>query len=391
MKAIKFGMHAFYLLIIVTLLVGMAWLGGGRSRARDALRLEEERRQTDLLRGVSRLCGELSGDLYSAAEADSQRLYLSKLTEIRTAAGQALVLLSADGRQTPWISFWQSLEGYTDTEVSNALHRGAPPEDRSNLTMLAEISKWLSAHPEAVLDETMESLPDQLRLPTLQTAYSVDEKKTLQVACRALDVRGGLTRLPGGPPGVRSYGCTNARVDVMQSGELLYLSLHLPTGEGQIGRERAAEVFTEFAQREGFGTVQVIDLFLEGDEYHGRLAPLVKTAELGRIPNLDRTLEIACTAWSGTVCYFSAGRYFSRSEYSGSQGLINEEKIEALALEKGARIGAAFLYRGRICRFLVSERVGFTGRTVLCVDASTGEEIDLFYVSYERYGERALY
>ncbi|MBQ8288543.1 MAG: hypothetical protein IJX76_07220 [Clostridia bacterium] len=391
MKTKRWGMHAFYLLVILTLLIGIGWLGRGQSRANEILRREEAQRQADLKLGLSRLCDELSGDLFSAAEADSQRLYLSKLTEIRSAAGQALVLLSANGRQTPWISFWQSLENYSAREADSALERGTPPEDRSNLTMLAEVAQWLSAHPETILDETTESLPDELKLPTLQTTYAVDEKKTLQVARRALNVRGGLTELSGGPPGVRSYGCANARVDVLQSGELLYLSLRLPTGEGLIDRDRAAEVFADFAEQEGFGKVQIIDLYAEGDEYHGRLAPLVKTPQLGRIPDLDRTIDIACTAWSGTVCYFSAGRFFSPSEYAGTQGMIDDEKIEAMALDIGARIGEAFLYRGRICRPLISERIGFAGRAVLCVDAVTGAEVDLFYVSHERYGERVLY
>ena len=391
METKRWGMHAFYLLVIVTLLIGIGWLGRGRIRADETQRRKEEARQADLLLGLSRLCGELSGDLYSAVEADTQRLYLSKLTEIRTAAGQALVLLSANGRQTPWISFWQSLESYSSGEADSALERGAPPEDRSNLTMLAEVAQWLSDHPETILDETTESLPDELKLPTLQTAYAVDEKQTLSVARRALNVRGGLTELSGGPPGVRSYGCSNARVDVLQSGELLYLSLNLPVGEGQIDRDRAAEVFADFAEQEGFGKVQIIDLYVEGNEYRGKLAPLVKTTQLGRIPDLDRTLEIACTAWSGTVCYFSAGRYFSPSEYAGTQGMIDDGKIEALALDMGARIGGTFLYRGRICRPLISERIGFAGRAVLCVDAVTGVEVDLFYVSHERYGEKVLY
>lgn len=391
MKLKRWGMHLFYLLIIATLAVIALWLFRGRNAVTETYQRKEEQSRSNLLSGIERLCKELAGDLHSAADTTSHRLYLIKLTEIRTAVGQALVLLASDGRQTPWITFWQSLDQYSAEEADRVLEKEQLPEDRENLQMLAEIARWLSAHPEALLDETTESLPDELKLPTLQTAYSVAEKKTLQVARRALNMRGGLTRLAGGPPGIRSYGCANARVDVLQSGELVYLSLHLQPGEGELDDLKAADRMIEFARREGFGAVKLIDLYREGNEYRGRLAPLIKTAQLGWIPNLDRTLEIACTSWSGTVCHFSAGRYFSPSDHLQNQGLINDEKIEALAAQIGARVGDYFYYQGRICRPLISERIGYVGRTVTCVDASSGEEVDLFYVFSRRYGEQALY
>lgn len=391
MKLKKWTVHAVYLVVILTLLFGLWGMNRLRSNAVHRLEQVDLQKRSDQLRAFSRLCGELAGDLYSAAEADSRRLYLSKIIEVQTAAGQALLLLSENGRQTPWITFWQSLSSYADQEVEATLNRNEPPEDRNNLRMLGEIAEWLVAHPETLLDETTESLPDDLKLPTLQTVYAVDESQTLRVARRALKLSGGLTRQTGGPPGVRSYGCSNARVDVLTSGQLLYLSLRLPIKEGEIGSERAAEAFRAFLTQEGFGGMQIIDLYREGAEYHGKLAPLVRTPQLGRIPDLDRTVEIACTAWSGSICYFSAGRYFSSSAPTGGQGLINDDRIEALALERGARIGDAFLYRGVICRPLIYERVGFSGRAVLCVDASSGDEVDLFYTAHGRYGKEALY
>lgn len=391
MKSKRWLVHLVYLPMILMLFCTIGWVNHARMRAVERLRQEQEETRSTQLRAFARLCGELSGDLYSASEADSLRIYLSKITEVQTAAGQALLLLSEDGRQTPWITFWQSLGSYADKETDAALQRNKPPEDRANLLLLAEVCEWLAEHPESILDETTESLPDHLKLPTLQTVYAVDEKETLRVARRALRISSGLTELSGGPPGIRSYGCTNARVDVLADGRLLYLSLRLPVKEGQIGRDRAAEVFSDFLDREGFGAMQIIDLYQEEDEYRGKLAPLVKTPRLGRIPDLDRTIEIACTAWSGTVCYFSAGRYFSPSEYGGVQGTVDDDKIESLALERGARIGDAFLYRGVICRPLIYERGGITGRAVLCVNAATGEEVDLFYTAHRRYGDRVLY
>ena len=370
MSAKRWGMHLFYGLVILTLAAVSVWLLSARAAAEKAYVRKEAEARTELLIGAGRLCKELAGDLYSAADTTSGRLYLTKLTEIRTAVGQAMLLLSSDGRQTPWITFWQSLDRYAAEEADRVMEQDQLPPERDNLRTLAEIAAWLSDHPEALLDESTESLPDELQLPTLQTAYAVEEKQTLQVARRALNLRGGLTRLYGSPPGIRSYACANARVDVLQSGELCYLSLHLQAGEGELTPDEAADRLIAFADREGFGRVQLIDLYREGEEYHGKLAPLVKTPQLGWIPNLDRTLEIACTAWSGTVCYFSAGRYFTPTDEAMSQGPINESLIESLA---------------------ISERIGFSGRSVTCIDASTGEEIDLFYVFSGRYGARALY
>ncbi len=391
MKHKRPGVHICYLLVILTLVCGIVWLWQQRSRTRAAALQREESRQSDLASGMARLCSGLSGDLYSAADAPSPRLYAAKLVRIRAAAGQALVLLSANGRQTPWISFWQSLEDYADQAVADLLESDRLPEDRQTLRLLAELTAWLADHPAAALEEDADALPDDLKLPTLQSAYAVEEKKTLQVAMRALGVRGGLSALSGTPPGVRSYGCSNARVDVLQSGSLLYLSLRLPTKPGSIGSARAAEVFSAFAKQEGLGKVEIIDLYRMGDHYYGRLAPTVKTAEAGVIPDLDRSVEIACTAWSGTVCYFSAGRYYTPRPSKGQGGALAEAQIEAMAAEKGARIGPPFLYSGRICRPLIAERLGFAGRVVHCIDAVTLEEVDLFYVSHSRYGERALY
>ncbi len=391
MKKSGWIVHAVYLLVIVTQLVFVWWLQASRSRAKDELWAAEEQVRSDLQTALGRLCAELSGDLYSAAEADTEQLYLKKLIDVQNASGQALLLLTENGRQTPWLTFWQSLKRYTEGETEATLERESPPEDRENLRLLAELCAWLGDHPQVLLDETGESLPEDLKLPTLQTAYAVDEKTTRRAARRALGVSGGLKELTGGPPGVRSYGCKNARVDVLQSGELLYLYLQLEKREGDIGQDAAAQAFSEFAMREGFGKTELLDLYEEDGLYWATLAPLTRTAELGRIPDLDRTLRIACTGWSGKVCYFSAGNYFTPSEYAGNHGLVSESKIEAAARKKGARIGGAFLYRGRICRPLIYERIGFAGRAVLCLDASTAKEVDLFYAPHARYGERSLY
>jgi hypothetical protein len=395
MKQNRWITHTVYLLVISTLLVGIWGLNHARLMAKAALRAEKDAKQNELEKAFDRLCTELSGDLFSAVEADNSKLFLTKMTQVQTAAGQALLLLSEDGRKTPWITFWESLERFAQSEMEQVLEKNALPSDRLNLTQLAELTRWLSEHPGVLLDETTKSLPDELHLPTLQTAYAVDEIQTRNVARRVLGVRGGLTYQENGPPGVRSYICNNARVDVLQSGELFYFDLQLKTGKGEISAEQAGKNFLEFAKREGFGTVQIIDLYVEDGLYRGKMAPLSYTAELGKIPDLDRTLEIACTAWNGRVCFFSAGRYYMSNEEYRFRGTISERKIEALAKERGARIGAPFLYRGRICRPLIYERGGIAGRAVLCVDASNGTAVDLFYVphglSSYHIGERVLF
>jgi hypothetical protein len=313
------------------------------------------------------------------------------MTQVQIAVGQAELLLRNNGRQTPWITFWESLGRYAASELEHALDATSLPTDRVNLKQLAEVTEWLSKHPGVLLDETTESLPDELKLPTLQTAYAIEEAKTRNVARRVLGVRGGLTYRENGPPGVRSYTCANARVDVLQSGELFYFSLRLKQGEGSISKEAAAEAFVRFAKQEGFGNVQIIDLYLEDGLYRGQLAPLSSTARFGKVPDLDRTLEIACTPWNGRICYFSAGRYFTFREQGREQGAVSESKIEALAKERGARIGPAFLYRGRICRPLIYERGGFAGRTILCVDTANAQSVDLFYLPHARVGKTVLF
>ena len=391
MKEHRWIVHGVYLLVIGTLLVGVLGLNRARLGVRSQLNREEQTRQDDLRRAFARLCSELSGDLYSAVETDQVRLYLSKMTQVQTASGQALLLLSEDGRQTPWITFWESLGRYSEKEISGVLETSVLPTDRQNLTQLAEVVAWLSANPGVLLDETTESLPDDLQLPTMQTAYGVAESKTRSVAMRVLGVRGGLTYRENGPPGVRSYLCNNARVDVLQSGELFYLSLRLKQRQGKITPEEASEALLQFAKREGFGDLQMIDLYIEDGLYRGKLAPLSNTAEFGKIPDLDRTLEIACTIWNGRICYFSAGRYFTAEEPSGQPGAVSESKIETLAKEHGARIGPPFVYRGRICRPLIYERGGFAGRAVLCVEAANGNTVDLFYVPHARVEGKALF
>ena len=391
MKQKSWILHFVYLLVIVTLFTCIWGLNYARLRAKTQLRDQEMATENDLRQAFARLCTELSGDLFSAVEADDRKLYVSKMTQVQTAVGQAQLLLSNNGRQTPWITFWESLGRYAASELEQALEMTTLPTDRENLKQLAEVTAWLSQHPGVLLDETTESLPDELKLPTLQTAYAIEEAKTRTVARRVLGVRGGLTYRENGPPGVRSYTCANARVDVLQSGELFYFSLQLKQGEGSISKESAAEAFIKFAKQEGFGNVQIIDLYLEDGLYRGKLAPLSSTARFGKVPDLDRTLEIACTLWNGRICYFSAGRYFTFREQGRDQGTVSESKIEALAKERGARIGPAFLYRGRVCRPLIYERGGFAGRAILCVDAATAQSVDLFYLPHARVGETVLF
>lgn len=395
MKQSHWITHTVYLLVISTLLVGVGGLNHARLTAKAELRSVEKAKQDDLKMAFGRLCTELSGDLYSAVEADNFKLYLTKMTQVQTAAGQALLLLSEDGRKTPWIAFWESLGRFAESEMDQVLEKSILPSDRLNLTQLAELAEWLSAHPDVLLDETTKSLPEGLHLPTLQTAYAVEEAKTRKVARRVLGVREGLTYRENGPPGVRSYVCNNARVDVLQSGELFYFDLQLKPGKGEITSEEAGKAFLQFAKQEGFVNIQIVDLYLEDGLYRGVLAPMGYTAELGKIPDLDRTLEIACTAWNGRICYFSAGRYYMSNEEYRFRGMISEKKIEAMAKDRGARIGDPFLYRGRVCRPLIYERGGIAGRAVLCVDASNGNSLDLFYVPHARKtyssGERVLF
>lgn len=391
MKIRRMGMHLFYGLVIVTLLIGMLWLNHLRSTAKEKLQQTEETQQATVLKAFRKLCAELSGDLYSIAEADTQKIYLMKLSQMQVASGQALLLLSENGRQTPWLTFWNSLETYLTREMEQVIESKPLKTDQRVWSELAAVMEWLSENPKALLDESTESLPDELRLPTLQTAYGVEEEKTLRTAERVLGVQGGLRTVKNTPPGIRSYACSNGRVDVLQSGELLYFTLRLKPKSGEISDAQAKQIFVEFINTQGFGKVELIDLYREDGLIRGKLAPLTVAEQLGSIPDLDRTMEIACTEWSGKVCYFSAGKYYTATKSTSEGLLLSEAKIEAIAAERGARVGLPFRYMGKICRPLIYQRGGFTGRSVLCIDATSGEAVDLFYVARPAVGEKILF
>lgn len=391
MKIRRIGMHLFYLLVIFTLLIGLFGLNRLRSSAKERLRETEEMHQKTQLTAFSRLCAELSGDLYSISEADTKKIYVMKLSEMQIASGQALLLLSENGRQTPWITFWQSLEAYLSREMERVIESEQIDADQRLWSDLAKVMGWLSENPKALLDESTESLPDDLRLPILQTAYGVEEEKTQRVAERVIGVRGGLRTIKNCPPGIRSYACTNGRVDVLQSGELLYFTLQLEPKTGETSDQEAEQIFLDFAKAQGLGMVALIDLYREDGLIRGKLAPMTVAEQLGKIPDLDRTMEIACTQWSGKVCYFSAGKFFTATKPAAVGLLLSEAKVEKIAAERAARVGPPFRYMGRVCRGLIYQRGGFAGRSVLCIDASTGEQVDLFYIARPSVGEKRLF
>lgn len=391
MKIQRLGTHLFYCLVILTLIIGLLVLNGLRISSKNRLLSRDEASRESVLEAIERLTEELSGDLYSMTEADTRKLYLMKLNQIQVCIGQAQLLLSENGRQTPWISFWESFENYTRAEAEHAIESEKPNTNIATWEELAVLMAWISENPSALLDESTQSLPDELHLPTLQTAYSVSEEKTLRSAELAFGVKGGLRSIETAPPGIRSYACNNGRADLLQSGELIYFSLQLKPKEGDIGDDCAMQVLKTFARENGLGDMEFIDLYREDDKIVGKLVPLISAEQLGRIPDLDRTVEIACTAWSGRVCYFSAGKYYTASFSDAIGRLMTQSKLEQIASEKNAQVGAPFRYRGKICRSLIYQRGEGSGHSVLCIDASSGESVDLFYVARHNIGAKLLF
>ena len=159
----------------------------------------------------------------------------------------------------------------------------------------------------------------------------------------------------------------------------------LKSKNGDIGDEKAVQILKDFAQNSGVGKVEVIDLRREDHMIIGKLVPTITVAQLGRIPDLDRTIEIACTAWSGKVCYFSAGKYYTASTVAANDLLLSESKIEKIATEKGAVAGEPFRYMGKICRPLIYPIRESAAQSVLCIDATSGEAVDLFYVYEQKH------
>ena len=390
MKKMRWGIHSVYVLMIVTLLFGLLSMNRLRLSSKEKLTQTEETIHTAVLRSLSRLTEEMAGDLYSIAEADTKKIYVMKLSELQISTGQALLLLSENGRNTPWITFWQSLKTHLDLEIERVIESNTMEPNAKLWLEMADLMTWLSKNPKALMDESTDTLPDELKLPTLQTAYEIDEEKTLRVAERVFGVRGGLRKLENTPPGIRSYVCENGRADVLQSGELLYYNLSLKPKAGDIGEERAEEIFLEFAKKQGLG-VELIDLYREEDQIIGKMVPRVSVAQIGRIPDLDRTVEIACTKWSGRICYFSAGKYYTPTSLQTNGLFLPDHKLEEIAAQKGAKVGDPFRYRGRVCRPLIYQRGGYSGRSVLCIDAVSGGQVDLFYVFCPGIGEKKLF
>ena len=391
MKIQRMSIHLAYSLVILTLIVGMIGMNGLRISAKNRLKNSEEIRRESVVKAFERLTAELSGDLYSMLEADTRKLYLMKLNEIQVSIGQAQVLLSENGRQTPWISFWDSLGSYMNAEVARVSELEQLNNEVVEWKELAILMAWLSENPSVILDESTESLPEDLHLPTLQTAYSVSEEITLRTAERVFGVKGGLRSVKDTSPGIRSYACNNGRADLMQSGELIYFSLRLKSKEGDIGDDRAVQVIKTFARENGMGDMELIDLYREDNRIVGKLVPKISAEQLGRILDLDRVVEIACTAWSGRVCYFSAGKYYAASQSTIVGLLMSPSKLEKLASEKGAQVGSLFRYKGKICRSLIYRQGEGDGHSVLCVDAVSGEALDLFYVQRYSLGAKLLF
>ena len=391
MKIRRLGIHVFYGIIILTLMLGLLGVNQLRLSAKEQRMIEAAATKESLLLTLKQLTEEMEGDLFSIAEADTKKIYLLKLGELQIAVGKVRLLLSENGRQTPWINFWQSLETHLTREMGRVIEADKFEGEESIWLELAELMTWLADHPEALLDESTKSLPDELTLPTLQTAYEIEEEKTLRVAERVFGVRGGLRKLENTPPGIRSYACENGRADVLQSGELLYFTLSLKPKSGDIGDEPAADHFREFAKAQGLA-VELIDLYREGDLIRGKMVPRISVTQIGRIPDLDRMVEIACTRWSGRICYFSAGKYYTETSLRLDGIFLSDAKIESIAAKRGARVGDPMRYMGRVCRPLVYQRGGYIGRSVLCIDAVSGAEVDLFYVSRPGIiGKKQLY
>lgn len=391
MKKHRISIHLCYCLVILTLTIGLLSVNGLRISAKYRLKQNEEIHQETVLNAFKRLTEQMAGALHSIVEAETPKLYLIKLSQLQVTTGQALLLLSENGQQTPWIGFWQSMEAYLKREAEQVIDSDSINSHSKTWRELAELMDWLTENPSVLTDNSMNTLPDGLKIPTLQTAYEISEDKTLRIAERVFGAKGGLRLLENTPPGIRSYACNNGRADLLQSGELLYFTLKLSPKEGNVAEQRVKEIFLAFAQTNGFGELEIIDLYQEDNFYRGKLVPKIAAEQLGRIPDLDRTIEIACTAWSGKVCYFSAGKYYTASQSMTNGMLLSEKKIEELAMKKGARIGFPIRYMGKICRPLIYERGGISGHCVLCIDAVSGETVDLFYVARPVKGAKRLF
>lgn len=382
MKKSNLKVHIVYWLFIGMMAVGLTavvvTMRNGQKKLTAEMEAEDTLDRAQLVGSI----GQAEEALRTAAYSENPTVYAGKMQILAESSAAASLLTEQRDPASVWMMLWKKLSDFAGEEIAGALGQSTVSPDSARLAAYADLLAKLKESPDA-LDGELWDLPEGLAPPKLQTEFSLGEEQLREKAARLLSVGGGLLKkADAGMPGIARYRCSNAEIDLLVSGALVYLDLQLERGEGSIGREEGLERLRTFAGQEGYPSTQVTDLYEEEGILWAKMAETVVMPPYGRIKNLDRSLLAACTLWSGRVCHFevlAADRTALHPESNAgggvaAVGLLSEAKLKKLAGARNAQLGEAVICRGRLCRTLILEQGNPEGAICLYLDAIDGIE-----------------
>lgn len=330
--------------------------------------------------------GQAENALRLAAHTSNPVVYASKMQRLAEECTAAALLTERMESGSAWLIFWERLSDFAEHEIEQSISDEGFVPDTILLDRYADVLAALKQSPDALEGALWDDLPEALSAPRLQTQFSLSEDELRICAAKAIGVGDDLLKKDESPMrGVARFHCSNAEIDLLVSGQIVYLDLRLPRREGNIGRPAAIRRMLDFAEQEGYGNTRVIDLY----EYQGvlwaKMVPSVEVAKFGKVKNLDCPLVVACTLWSGRVCHFECDVIQINGEggvadYAAAK-LLSDHKMAELAAERKASLGETVIWKGILCRTLVMDREADGGFVYLYLDASDGSErgIELYY------------
>lgn len=390
MKKRNVKVHIFYWLFIAALtIVSAAIIVMMHGREEKLIARTQSAQILDRERLVSAI-GQAESALRLAAHTASPSVYASKMQMLAEESAAAALLTEQMESASAWLIFWQRLSDFAEEEIERTVGTDRFSPDVLLLDRYADILGTLKESPDALKGALWEDLPEALSAPRLQTQFSLSADELRACAARALGVGDDLLKKEEIPmKGLARFHCSNAEIDLLISGQIVYLDLRLPRREGNIGKPAAIRRMCDFAEQEGYGKAEVIDLY----EYEGilwaKMAPTVRVSELGNVKNMDCPLLAACTLWSGRVCHFEVNiTQISEEGTAGAlsaQKRLSERKMEKLAAQRKASLGETVIWEGKLCRTLILDREVDGGVVYLYLDAENGHErgIELYYLPEE--------
>lgn len=386
MKKRNYKLHFIYLSCIASLtVISIAVIVLMRNEQSKLLAQKEEIETLDREQLIGSI-EQAEEALRLASHTESAAVYASKLQQFAEGCAGAALLTQQRDPSSAWGIFWTRLTDFAEGEITNAIGKVKVEPNSALIDSYADILAKLKRTPEAIDGPLWEDLPDELKIPNLQTEFSIGDDALKTTAAKKLKISGSLLKkVDSGMQGIARYRCSNAEIDLLISGQLVYLDLELPQREGNIGRTEGIRRLTEFVGEEGYSRTEVVDLYEHEGVLWAKMVPTVKVTHFGDVKNLDRPLIAACTLWSGRVCHFEVKPNLSSDSMFDVTGevsisldqMLSEKRLKKLAEEKNATLGESVICRGKLCRTFILDREEDGGEVCLYVDVSDGSEREL--------------